>query len=171
MVASLCFLRYQLCFLRYQLCFRRYQSVSRVANASTSSPGSRAKPQEMQTASRGLLGPRGDQSEVEMEDEGQSAGSRLPSGKRHPSAAMLPTLCCLKVRTIHIMTAENQPSHELFTGAPSCRSFGCGTAQPENTDTLPAAGQMVACCQHSLGIALGYLTAIMFLWRLGTPQF
>lgn len=55
--------------------------AGRVPLASTSSPPSRAETQELQGAgSRVLLGPnRGDQSEVD--DDGQSTGSRLPSGK------------------------------------------------------------------------------------------
>lgn len=58
----------------------RYPSTGRGPLASTSSPASRQKPHELQGAgSRGLQEPsRGDQSE--LDDDGQSTGSRLPSG-------------------------------------------------------------------------------------------
>ena len=66
----------------------RYPSRGRLPHASASSPPSRAKTHDLQGAgSRGLLGAsRGDrdrdQDHSEMEDDGQSTGSRLPSGKQ-----------------------------------------------------------------------------------------
>lgn len=65
--------------------------------ASTSSPASRAKTQELQGAgSRGLQGPsRGDQSE--LDDDGQSTGSRLPSGKK-----LMPHALCAEYREAEV---------------------------------------------------------------------
>lgn len=70
-----------------------YPAGGRHPLASTSSPPSRARTQEVPGGgSRGLPG-GGIGSQSDMEDDGQSTGSRLPSGKHCTSSTMVLIVC------------------------------------------------------------------------------